>query len=69
MGKTSTEVKQRWIDKTYKRVTVSFRLDNAQDKRILQFIEDYKDVIGTTQMFREAMTQYINDNYPYYGKE
>ena len=69
MGKTSTEVKQRWIDKTYKRIMVSLRMDSAQDQRILNFLEDYKDIVGTTQIFREAMTQYIDDNYPYYGKD
>lgn len=69
MGRASTEAKQRWIDKTYKRIMVSFRLDNATDRRILQFLEDYKDIMGTTQIFREAISQYIDDNYPYYGKD
>lgn len=69
MGKTSTEVKQRWINKTYKRIMVSFRMDNPKDRLILNFIEDYKDIIGTSQIFREALTEYINNNYPYYGKK
>lgn len=69
MGKTSTEVKQRWINKTYKRIMVSFRMDNPKDRLILNFIEDYKDIIGTSQIFREALTEYIQDNYPYYGKD
>lgn len=70
MGKTSTEVKQRWIDKTYKRIMVSLREDSATDKRLLEFLEDYKDELGgTTQIFREALDQYITDNFPYYGKE
>ena len=70
MGKTSTEVKQRWIDKTYKRIMVSLREDSATDKRLLEFLEDYKDELGgTTQIFREALEQYITDNFPYYGKE
>ena len=70
MGKTSTEVKQRWIYKTYKRIMVSLREDSATDKRLLEFLEDYKDELGgTTQIFREALDQYITDNFPYYGKE
>ena len=70
MGRTSTEVKQRWIDKTYKRIMVNLREDSATDKRLLEFLEDYKDELGgTTQIFREALEQYINDNFPYYGKD
>ncbi len=70
MGRTSTEVKQRWIDKTYKRIMVNLREDSATDKRLLEFLEDYKDELGgTTQIFREALDQYITDNFPYYGKE
>ena len=34
------------------------------------FLDDYKDVLGgTSQIFREALTQYIEDNFPYYGKD
>lgn len=70
MGRTSTEVKQRWIDKTYKRIMVNLREDSATDKRLLEFLEDYKDELGgTTQIFREALDQYITDNFPYYGKD
>lgn len=70
MGRTSTEAKQRWIDKTYKRVMVSLRVDSANDQRLLHFLDDYKDVLGgTSQIFREALTQYIEDNFPYYGKD
>lgn len=70
MGRTSTEVKQRWIDKTYKRIMVNLREDSATDKRLLEFLEDYKDELGgTTQIFREALEQYITDNFPYYGKD
>lgn len=69
MGKTSTEVKQRWIDKTYKRIMVSLREDSTTDRRLLEFLADYKDSLGgTTQIFRNALEQYIANNYPNYGK-
>ncbi len=63
---TSTEAKQRWIDKTYKRIMVSLRTDSEKDRRLLQFLEDYKDTIGTSQIFREALELYINERYPGY---
>ena len=70
MGRASTQAKQKWIDKTYKRIMVSLRLDSADDRFLLQFLEDYKDTEGgTTQIFRDALKQYITDNFPYYGKE
>lgn len=67
MGKTSSEVSERYKRKTYKYIPLRLRYDS--DKRLLQFLEDYKDIIGTSQIFREALTEYINNNYPYYGKK
>jgi predicted CoA-binding protein len=67
MGKTSSEVSERYKKKTYKFIPVRFRYDT--DQRLLEFLDDYKDQIGMTQIFREALDQYITDNFPYYGKE
>jgi len=53
MGKTSTEVKQRWIDKTYKRLMVSLRYD--EDRELLEFIEKNKGKYGTTEIFRAGI--------------
>jgi len=51
--KTSTEVKQRWINANYARYVVSLRFDT--DSKLIQFIEDNKDTIGTTELFREGI--------------
>lgn len=50
---TSTEVKQRWIDNNYKRITVNLRYDT--DKEIIDYIEANKERFGTTEIFRAAM--------------
>lgn len=58
MGKASTEAKQRWINKTYKRLMVSLRYD--EDRDLLEFIEKNKGKYGTTEIFRagiEALMQ------------
>lgn len=57
MGKTSTEVKQRWESKAYTKYMVRFRRDT--DARLIDYIEKNKDRIGTTNIFRDALEQYI----------
>lgn len=59
MGKTSTEVKQRWESKAYAKYMVRFRLDT--DKRLIDYLEKNKERIGTTNIFREALEQYIKN--------
>ena len=54
---TSTEVKNRWKKKAYKIYQISLRYDT--DSELIEFIEGNKERIGTTQMFREALEQYI----------
>ena len=54
---TSTEVKNRWKQKAYKIYQISLRYDT--DSELIEFIEGNKERIGTTQMFREALEQYI----------
>lgn len=57
---TSTEVKNRWKKKAYKLYQVSLRYDS--DQSLIEFIENNKERIGMTQIFREALEQYIETN-------
>lgn len=58
MGKTSSEVKTRWMDKAYRKYVVSFRYDT--DQEIIDFVEANKEKLGTTNIFREALEMYVN---------
>ena len=60
MGKTSSEVKQRWMEKAYKKYLVSFRYDT--DQEIIDFIEANKEKLGTTNIFRDALEMYVKAN-------
>lgn len=57
--KTSTEVKQRWINANYKRYGVSLRYDT--DGELIDYLEAHKDLDGKgiTGLFRKALTHYI----------
>lgn len=57
MGKTSTEVKQRWESKVYRKYLVRLREDT--DKQLIDYIESNKDRVGTTNIFRDALETYI----------
>lgn len=50
---TSTEVKNRWNAKTYKRYTVNLRLD--EDAELIEFVETNKGKIGATEIFRSGI--------------
>ena len=56
---TSTEVKQRWIEKTYKRYMVNLRKD--EDAELIQFIDQNKDKQGTTELFRAGLEKLKNE--------
>ena len=56
---TSSEVKQRWENKAYKKFLVRFREDT--DKEIIDYIEANKERFGTTEIFRAAMEMLINN--------
>lgn len=60
MSYTSSEVKARYNSKAYHPVAVRFR--NNEDADIIQFIEENKEKIGTTQLFREALELYIKES-------
>lgn len=55
---TSTEVKQRWEAKTYKKYLVRLRPDT--DAELIAYLEERKDTLGTTQIFREALQDYLS---------
>lgn len=57
MGKTSTEVKQRWESKTYRKYLIRFRED--ADKTLIDYLEKNKERLGTTNIFRDALEEYI----------
>ena len=54
---TSSEVKNRWNAKTYKRFQVNFRVDT--DQEIIDYIDANKERFGTTEIFRAAMEALI----------
>ena len=56
---TSSEVKQRWENKAYKKFLVRFRED--ADKEIIAYIEANKERFGTTEIFRAAMELLIEN--------
>lgn len=58
MGATSTEVKQRWESKAYKKYMVRLRCDT--DTKLIDFLEKNKERLGTTNIFRDALEDYIN---------
>lgn len=47
---TSTDVKNRWNAKTYKRYQVSLRKE--EDSELIQFVESLNGRIGTSDIFR-----------------
>ena len=54
---TSYEVKKRYDSKTYRKYALAFRVD--EDKELIDYIEKNKDKVGTTEIFRTALEQYI----------
>lgn len=59
MGKTSTEVKQRWESKTYTKYLVRFR--NDTDRNLVDYLEKNKERMGTSNIFRDALEMYIKN--------
>jgi len=55
IGKTSSEVKNRWNAKTYKRYQISLRKD--EDSEIIEFVESVKDRIRPSEIFRIGAEQ------------
>lgn len=56
---TSTEVKNRWNAKTYKRYQISLRKDDDAD--LIDLVEGIKDRIGVTEIFRAGAEKIKNE--------
>ena len=60
MSKTSSEVKQRWKDKTYKRMNLYLRKD--EDKEYLDFIDKRREQ-------GETLAEIVKEGLDYLMKE
>lgn len=56
---TSTEVKQRYKDRVYRRYQVYLRFD--EDYKIIEWVDSHKDTLGTTNIFRDALEMFIQE--------
>lgn len=54
---TSYEVKRRFDLKTYRKISICLRVD--EDAELIRYIDEHKDSIGTTEIFRTALAEYI----------
>lgn len=59
MGKTSSEVKNRWKAKTYKHYQVSLRKD--EDKYLIDWIEANRNKYGISDIFRAGVETLMKD--------
>ena len=61
MGKTSSEIKNRWNAKTYKRYTVNLRKD--EDAELIKFVEQekQKDEKIISRIFRAGAEKLKNE--------
>ena len=59
MGKTSSEVKQRWNEKTYRRYGAYLR--KGEDKELIDWIEDNKDKYSVSDIFRTGVETLMKD--------
>lgn len=59
--KTSTEVKNRWNAKTYKRYTLSLRYDD--DDEVIEYLERHRtpDGKGVTNLIRAALVEKMKE--------
>lgn len=58
---TSTEVKQRWEAKAYKKYLVRLRADD--DNELIQLIENNKSKYGTTELFRLGLEKLKKEGF------
>lgn len=59
IGKTSSESKMRWMKDNYKRYQVQFRVNDDAD--LISFIDQHKEMYGTTEIFRIAVDRLKNE--------
>lgn len=58
---TSSEVKERYNSKAYKRYTV--RLRNVEDADLIDYIESKKDTISMAALFREGVERLKKEGF------
>lgn len=56
---TSTEVKQRWENSAYQKYMIRLRVEDDAD--LIAFIDENKEAIGTTELFRRALSKLMED--------
>lgn len=56
-SKASTQVKARWNAKTYKRYQIYLRIE--EDAEIINFIEEKKKQLNTTEIFKNGIKELI----------
>ena len=55
MGKTSTQVKQRYLDKAYSQIAVRLQKD---------LVAQWEEAISKAEFIRRAITQYLESRSP-----
>lgn len=60
MSYTSSDVKMRYNEKTYRPIEIKLRKEGDAD--IIDFINANKEKLGTTGIFREALELYIKES-------
>ena len=67
MAQTKQSIRVEWDRAHYRQYTAKLRVDSDTDEKIIDFMEQMKDELGgTTQIMREALTMYIQANYPHH---
>lgn len=70
MAQTKQEIRVQWDRDHYRQFVAKLRVDSERDEKLIQFMDDMRDQLGgTTQILREALELYINETFPYYGKD
>ena len=59
MGKTSSEVKNRWCEKTYKRYTALLRKED--DEKMIEWVEQNRDKYTIADIFRAGVETLMNN--------
>ena len=59
MGRASSEAKNRWNAKTYKRYAVNLRKD--EDKDLIDWIEKNREKYGISDIFRAGVETLMNN--------
>ena len=70
MAQTKQSIRVQWDKDHYRQYTAKLRVDDPSDEKIIDFIDQMKRQLGgTTQIMREALTLYIQERFPFYWDE